>query len=527
VPYIARSVFAAVMASGCSIEVPSLFDDDDTDAGVEPIEDPDPPPEWFGLMISPTHGAVVDGITSNLSLRFGGIYHRPASDISIQALSDPADLASWTTLATATSTDTAEAQAYAWQVEVAPGAEERWPQGGAMRVRAIDPDGYPLLVLPHDGDSCVAANANLSWRERADLCATPVKSGAVLLSPSPSLVDAETRPPFLDRKGAIDPAETLEYYAEIDAPATLADFEARFGFGGPEEVSAVYFNRGDLGIGREMRCAPVAPGGLACLVANYGEFGGDEGTAITETVLGAESGEHTGSFATVAMVYQPPITAPNSVQFMVYGPDGGALVSEAPLDTREDNVSIPNNCLNCHGNGGSYDPAGNRVLGARFLPFDPASFGFSLEAGFRQPEQEDAIRLLNQMVRGAGASLGIRELVDGFYGGEVGSVGRVAETDFVPAGWDLDRGSRATYLNAVAPYCRGCHVSRDLGDAIDFTDATTFRGLGAVIAQRVCGITPGVRDMPNAESTLARFWAGPARAYLIDDLAITGSCAPE
>src|SRR5690606_29820171 len=290
------------------------------------------------------------------------------------------------------------------------------------------------------------------WRGLAELCGLQLASGAVIVSPAPSPGEAADRPLCLDRKGAITPEETLEYYAEIDAPATVDDFKERYGFGGPGAVSATYFNRGDLGIGREMHCTRFAAeggAGLACLVANYGELGGSEALAIEETVDGAESGAHLGSFATVAMVYTPPISAPNAVQFLVYGPDGGALVSEAPLDTREDNVSIPNNCLNCHGSNSSYDAASNRVIGARFLPFDTAAFSYADLPGFRLAEQQEAFRRLNQMVAEAGASAGVRELVDGMYGGSVVTVGVPQDAAFVPPAWSASAEQSATYRHAV------------------------------------------------------------------------------
>src|SRR4029453_12878076 len=103
---------------------------------------------------------------------------------------------------------------------------------------------------------------------------------------------------------------------------------------------------------------------------NCAIFGGSREQAIAEVTTGDSP------FATVAMVYLPPIQSPDAVQFMVYGATE-TLVTEAQLDTQGTNKGIPQNCINCHGGRSFYDGKNHAVMGAHFLPFDPSSFAFA------------------------------------------------------------------------------------------------------------------------------------------------------
>lgn len=532
---VATGLFCA--GAGCVIDVGSPLTDgedppDDSarppagDAGVADVGSP-------GVIDEPLHGQVIAGPTASTVVRVHGFHREPARDLSVQVLDVPADLDGWIEIATARTSDDALAGAaepmYAWQVDVAPAlaAPSRWPQGGVLRLRVIDPeDGAALVALPHDAPGCVDDHLAGGWSDIATACAAPVNVGLVLVNPPPAA--ASEGPRFLDLKGTATTDETDAYYAAIGAPATLDDFRAAFGFGGAGEASAVYYNAGDLGIGREMHCTPfdaAAGQGLACYVANYGSFGGAVSVALGDAIDGAKSGTHAGSFATVAMVYRPPSDAPDAVQFMIYGA-AGALVNRAALDTHEDNVSVPSNCLNCHGGAATYDPATHSVTGARFLPFDPGGFQTSALPAYSLAAQQPSFRALNLAIRGAGATSGVVELVDGFYAGTT-----EANQDFVPPGWDGSPDARAVYRHAVAPYCRGCHLSQDeegAASVLGFREAEAFRIQRDEIGRRMCdGAAPPAERMPSAEAAHRRFWASPARAYLVDFLGLAGPCAPE
>lgn len=497
----------------------------------------------FGVILSPRHGEVVEGPTGQATFSFSGFHDQPDFEIEIQVLANPRDLASWTTLATAVTGTSPEGDAdapYAWSTTATPG-QALFPQGGLVRFRAIGEDGGALATFFHDSDECFDETGD-SWRARVDACGGVLPYFAVV-SPSPapipeivgdSAIESRDRPRFLRDKGIGSAAETREYYETIDAPETVAEFRQRYDLDDPNVPAATFYNAGDLAAGREIRCATYAAAagtGVACFSSNYGRFGGDPDEALELALAGTESGVSEGAFATVSMVYEPPITAPNSVQFIVYGPDG-TLLDEAPLDQFGDNPSVPHNCLNCHGSDSSYDPATHSVTKARFLPFDPAQFEFADEPGFRLADQQDELRRLNQLILAAGPTLGVREYVEGMYGGRIAQAGVVADLEFVPEGWRESPRDRAVYRNVIEPYCRACHATREAGpgqrEVLDFTTAQSLRAASSKIGQVVCGLPgqPGAHGMPNAEAVLRRFWASPARAYLTEMTHMSGGCEP-
>jgi hypothetical protein len=448
---------------------------------------------------------VVPGPTSTAPITFAGVHERAGYELAVQVL----DNDEWVTFATATTAEepsSTDPDMHEWQVTAAPAqlSPRRWPQGGLLHVRVLGQEGELLTSLFHDADACL--DQHDSWRARATQCGVDLQLGITVVSPHDPTANGATRPKYLDNRGWVPAAETTAYYTAIAAPTTLAAFRTQYALEATTTAST-YYNAGDLGIGREMSCQSQTDGGLACAVSNYGTFGGDEKDALDRAITGA------GAFATVAMVYRPPLDAPNSVQFIVYGATG-TLATTARLDTAGDNEAIPNNCLNCHGSTATYDPITHAVKDARFLPFDLTTLDFSTRSGFRATEQEPNIRHLNKLVRDAATSPGVQELVDGWYAAGPPAI------DFTPAGWrsggELDR---KIYSYVVSETCRGCHTSRD--DTLSFTTSTAFRDHAASIADSLCT----KHTMPNAEVPLRRFWSGPARAYLSEALGLT-ACDP-
>lgn len=520
-------LFGPVLLGGCLVGSADATFDSDNDEG-----DPEEPRGSFGVIETPRHGDVVSGDTARTAIAFSGVHESPDYEIELQLLEDPNDLDSWITAAVAVTGSEPDGESlYAWSAVIDPafdGDLTRWPQGGLLRLRARGEQGE-LLTRLYARPECSDTDP---IRDRAAACGDVVDSGLVVVSPVAGLADDPLeRPGFLLDKGVGTPDETDAYYLAINAPLTADDFRTRFGFDPATDVVATYFNRGDLATGREVRCRPFTENGVtgvACLTGNYGFFSGDENLALDQAIEGTESGVSTGAFALVAMVYVPPITDPNSVQFMVYGA-GGQLVNEAELDTHGDNPSIPQNCINCHGSNATYDPATSSVIGARFLPFDPGAFGFSSEDGYTRADQAEPIRLLNQIVSEAGLSAGSRELLDGWYGGSLDIENTAADTSFVPEGWRGSIRSIETYANVIAPYCRACHASRgegDQGERLDFTAYDEI--LAPLIGQAVCGVRgePASHRMPSAQAVARELWSGPARAYLVDLFDVPGSCAP-
>jgi hypothetical protein len=262
------------------------------------------------------------------------------------------------------------------------------------------------------------------------------------------------------------------------------------------------------------RATQTPAGGLACYVRNFGIFGGDRNEALALTVGGG------APLATVAMVYTPPITAPNSVTFMVYGPNG-ELVNEAQLDSFGNNTSIPQNCLNCHGGNSRYDATTNAVIGARFLPFDPAAFSYAVRSDLTLIAQEPQFRALNRLVGQAAPTAGVRDLIGGLFPANNAAY----DPAWVPPGWRAKPGEARVYREVIAPYCRSCHVSfDDANEQLVFATADSVRSRGSALMTHLCG--EGPLGMPAAEQTTRAFFDSPARAVLLQWLDQPGACAP-
>jgi hypothetical protein len=347
---------------------------------------------------------------------------------------------------------------------------------------------------------------------------------------------------------------------------TLAKFRSFYGFSASTEKVTHYYNRGDLGIGREMHCVDkmtttAANGQVACYVRNFAagddfkefSFGLNASNAYRNMATGNE-------FATVAMVYRDGVPAPgkNKVIFIVYGadpstggagtgatlsnfaaldrhglhhavncfPSAGANCNPNPVPGTNFNNHIPTNCLNCHG--GTYGGTSDRsVTNALFLPFDLDQFEFQdAPANRTRAGQELVFRTQNEMARKVAARTGtpgnsLRAQLDGWYGNTPSGDPRLEKfegnfnSNFVPRDgstlsprqdWDQNDTTRAVYRSVVRPYCRGCHVSSITTNLdLNFNRESTFRSLATLSASRLCG-----HIMPHALQTVREFWMSPA-----------------
>jgi hypothetical protein len=495
----------------------------------------------------PYNGTTVSGSVIGKTLSFGGYYNVPNTLIRLEVMTnptlDPNNNANWALLTTTTTgtspvTINSTDPLYSWSASAAPvpsaAFAARWPQGGLVRVRAVhpDPDGDFQLVTFDDvtfGDCLTQQlDANADWTTIGLECAGVGSKTAALVSISNIPV-----PPggnggsfssngFLGRKGNISASETLDYYVTTGAPLTLSLFKSKYGFPG-NEVTATYYNNGDLGLGREMHCKTFLTSsffiGVACYVTNYSGATDATGKGVpafnvnSSTVL-ADAVARQHSFATVAMVYEPP-SGSNAVKFIVYDANG-VRSNTAQLDSTGNNVSVPNNCLSCHGINASYSSSSNAVsANAKFLPFDPYSFKFSTASGFTFAAQADAIRRLNALITFTNPSPATSEFITGLYAPKaVTDATAVANDDFVPDDWAQVNGSLAgtsLYRGIVKVACRTCHMSATSA-TLDFADYDDFSTLMPTIKADVCG-NPHV--MPHAERVMKNFWESGARAYLV------------
>lgn len=498
-----------------------------------------------GCMTGPYNGTTTASAVAGKTFLFQGYYNEPSTTISLQVLktpdADPAVVSNWLQFATAvTSTSPTTFNStdplYYWSVTAAPVPSSffaaRWPSGGLVKVRGIakDPDGDINLYTFDDVtfSDCFAEHVNDDWATLGMECQGVGVNRSALVSTSPSPVGSATPPDYLGRKGDISTAETEQYYAQIQAPPSFTAFRDKYGFASGD-TTATYYNDGDLGLGREMHCrtflTPALQMGVACYVKNYGvlngqpNFGGDPNAALNDAV------NRQNSFATVAMVYQPPANSANSVQFMVYDGVTGLRTPTAKLDSTGQHVSVPNNCLTCHGINSSYNPATNAVSGAaKFLPFDVFSFRYSTASGFTQAAQADALRRLNNLVSLTSPTAATSQFISGMYAPKaVSDATAVANNTYVPVEWTTTkRKGLGLYNGVVKPYCRTCHMSATVA-SYDFLEEDDFHNLKATINTDVCGAG---HEMPQAEHVMRKFWNSGARAYLDMGLGLNSACKP-
>jgi hypothetical protein len=346
---------------------------------------------------------------------------------------------------------------------------------------------------------------------------------------SPATLPASQKPDWLGRKGDHSTTETQTYYNLWGAPPTLTAFKSQFGFPGGE-VTATYYNDGDLGLGREMHCKSFPVGGLtgvACYVTNYS---GTDNVATFDgdpTVILADAIAHQHAFATVAMVYTPPANVENSVKFVVYKKDGTQSLT-AQLDSVGTHVSVPNNCLTCHGISSFYNDGDHKVNGnAKFLAFDPFAFKYSTQTGFTLNEQQEKFRQLNALVKQTSPTTAISQLIDGMYDpNPVTTPGAFANDAYVPDAWRNANNSIAgtsAYLGIVKPGCRTCHASATSA-SLDFLEPDDWSPILQTIRNDVCSKTAGAtrgHPMPQAERVSKKFWASGGRAYLMTGYAVS------
>jgi hypothetical protein len=332
-----------------------------------------------------------------------------------------------------------------------------------------------------------------------------------------------------------DEAEASRYYQAIGAEDAdgnaLFNFEQwkeQFGFASSTPIRAVYANKLDLVLGRNMNCwQPPASQRVACYVSNYAIprlITYDFNNAVSDAI----EGDINKSGATVAMVYDPNGIGVNrdKVAFYVFGPTDGdgnqPLVRSVALDY-EGPKTVPRMCMSCHGGRYYEDSPGaplnkHSVVGTSFLPFDVQSYYFSSgydyrgdypvagPPGFDLDSQQEAFRRLNALVLATEPARAITDLINGLYSGSANTPGATIPDDtFIPSGWDIDTTSRNLYRDVYRKYCRTCHVA----------NGRTFDEFRLFTPDVIVGPVCQSRIMPNAAIPFWGLWTdGVARSDL-------------
>jgi hypothetical protein len=423
--------------------------------------------------------------------------------------------------------------------------ENRWPQGGTARVRFKAVRGTVSSDLPvRDNEDKRGLDLVLVL---SDYNPNPAQPPGGQLTPN-YLATKSIK--FPTSTGWTQENETTWYYqnAFVDQAGTLsvwdgipdlAEFRSRY-FGpikpdpnrpdcaslSTPETVATYFNKGDLGLGREMHCIDNhCTQEIACYVKNYGALNAsttpsrpalkfDDRAAALQAL---NAGKH---FATVAMVERQwmggLIDRPlNKVIFLVF--DEHDILSTGPvrLDNKGFNTFNPGNCLVCHGTSSSYHWDTATVRDAYFLPFDLQAFEyFSSDPThpLARARQEDAFKALNRIVYFSDlwALDAPNTLIDKWYDFFTRST---FLNNAVPDSWNTNDNSRQLYKQVVAKACRTCHISEKTRPALAFGTFTDFDLYKLNSAIRMCGPE---KSMPQAEQTIKVLWKSAARSHFLN-----------
>jgi hypothetical protein len=358
---------------------------------------------------------------------------------------------------------------------------------------------------------------------------------------------------FTEPNEALREADTDLYYQTVRIGAdgvsggtikgaldTLDKFRNNY-FTGVTDVVTRYYNRGDLGLGREMHCAETTSPYLqiACYVVNYAA--GDDGSEFTfglSPSIAFSNLQAGNDFATVAMVFRYSAPASNRVFFSVYN-SSGALSNFAALDRHalsfkadpvgtpgvNFNLHIPSNCVACHG-GNQYDPSTHSQVGALFLPFDLDQFEYDdVTPGLSRADQESNFKKQNEMVwtvaalSGAGGNATKNQLNTWYANTAVVSSGSEANEVFensfdgsrVVAGW---AGHETVYRSFVQRACRSCHIASPL----TFNTEAQFLSAASTPSNSTIDLLCNF-GMPHALQSTREFWLSSApdtmREYLV------------
>ncbi len=321
--------------------------------------------------------------------------------------------------------------------------------------------------------------------------------------------------------GDVDPTTGQPVGPHVTAPATLDDWKRVFGFPTPLPGEAlqdfrdrtgvvVYYNRNELGLGRELACSKFADGhdaqgnvleGSACYVANYGPGFRQEQVSL----LAAMDGQTPRN--TVCISYRPSLDPNYQVQFYVYN-SSGKRQDWARLDTLGPRPH-PQVCMTCHG--GGYDSQKHLARNAHFLPLDPNVVlfvkGNGIPDGVTRAGQEERIRQINLLATGTPLTAVQSTMLAGLYGNSLPVAGTTATGDTTPAAWNTRSEDADFHQNVLRPYCLTCHLAgqRGLGDA-DVPAYQMFATPSAFDAVALESYICGSFSMPNAQPTSLGFW---------------------
>ncbi|MBL6750623.1 MAG: hypothetical protein ISP90_08875 [Nevskia sp.] len=426
-----------------------------------------------------------------------------------------------------------------------------WTASGGADPAAAGNPGFPLVLKLAGG-----LRGSLSASLPAQLYLLD-RAGNVIAGGG-AAAGAETVSLNLPSSQTDTAAYAAAYYQAIDPGNTRDTFDKWFqanGFGAGDTAHAIFRDTVDLGYGRDMHLERRADGGIAVYVRNFqvSNVAGQQYSSLNldaaidqdpQYLLGMNAIEwgpiHDAAGQPVdlngdGIVDQSDFMA-QFFTFVPRAPYGRQL--SADMDG-QGNKAMPVPCIVCHGGradlllpDGSFPRRGD--VSAHLQPLDLGIFEFSSRAGFTQPEEEAALKLLNQAAYDSYApnlgpppagtpkparwdSTQARALLESFYGGS-GLPATQFQAGTPPAGWTPDpasptappAGADHLYNDIEGAYCRSCHLLRgtDAQSDIDFSTYDKFIGYAADIQSQVYD----KGNMPLALLQTDLFYASPATA---------------
>lgn len=330
-------------------------------------------------------------------------------------------------------------------------------------------------------------------------------------APGDPLFDVDYSDPFVAQPSI------QEWTQRKTVPTTFEAWKTAFGFSprGADETleewrvrtdTVVYYNKNELGLGREIGCAEFSDGpgltGVACFVTNYGVAFNDQHNSLLATV----HGDHPKN--TVCISYRPSFEEEYQVQFYVYGPSGNRQ-EWAQLDTFGPRP-VPHICMNCHG--GTYDMSKHLAKNARFLPMDPNVLVFPEEGpgvprSATRAGQEEAMRKINVASMASPLTDLQREYFNALYDNKLNTPGQTALTSYVPPGWSATAEDRDFFTKVVQPHCGTCHLADQFDkDGVEQKFYKAYASKDTFVAQMMLTEVCGMLSMPNAQPTQRSFW---------------------
>jgi hypothetical protein len=279
---------------------------------------------------------------------------------------------------------------------------------------------------------------------------------------------------------------------------TLAAYRARANV-------VIYYNKNELGLGRELGCAEFPDGtapngtsltGVACYVTNYGTAFRDQVNSLPLAVEGLHAKN------TVCITYRPSAEPGYEVQFYTYNGEG--LRREwAQLDTLGPRP-LPQVCMNCHG--GSYDETKHLAKFARFLPLDPNVVAFAETGDASRASQEERIRVLNRLSMRSPLTPAQIVMLDQLYGGKIAVAGTKSANEWAPPAWNDSNAHRDLFDKVLKPNCTTCHAAMQTGPAGNVLSIYTLFDSPTLLEAGLPGVLCGNFAMPNSQATLLNFW---------------------